>query len=398
MVQVEEVYIARPEELAACCRYLAGTARFGLDTEFVGEDTYHPQLCLVQVSTDERLFLIDPQSAGPLDEFWRLVVDPGRTVIVHAGREEARLCQRFTGQPPGSLFDLQIAAGLVGMTYPIGHGSLVAKLLGIQISKGETLTEWRNRPLTAAQIQYAFDDVRYLLALWQRLDEELRSLDRTEWAREEFRRLALSGQPAEAATNEKWRKLRGAGSLDRRRLSVFKDLYEWREERALRGNRPARSICRDDLLVELARRNPKKPRDLQVIRGLPRRDLDEIFEVIQKARAHPPEQWPELTDREQDPPQLMMVSNVLTAVLGDISARKRLASNLVASNSDLRALVRARRDGRAAIELNSSLLTQGWRAAHILPELLAVLDGKRSVRIGDLKADAPLAYGDDEQR
>src|SRR5262249_11762942 len=152
----------------------------------VGEDTYHPHLCLIQVATEERLILIDPLTVGPLDAFWKLVTDPANLVVVHAGREEVRLCRLWTGQPPGNLFDLQIAAGLVGLAYPLGHGALVNQLLGVQLTKAETLTEWRERPLTRAQVRYAFDDVRYLLPLWKQLAQRLDRLGRADWAREEF--------------------------------------------------------------------------------------------------------------------------------------------------------------------------------------------------------------------
>src|SRR5205823_9823478 len=176
-----EEIVTTPEGLAACRAYLTGCPRVGLDTEFVGEDTYHPRLCLVQVATSERLFLIDPLSAGPLDTFWKLVVDPANLVVVHAGREEVRLCHLWSGQIPGNLFDLQIAAGLAGLAYPLGHGALVGQLLKIRLDKGETRTEWRHRPLTRAQIRYAFDDVRYLLPLWERLAVRLEQLGRTAW-------------------------------------------------------------------------------------------------------------------------------------------------------------------------------------------------------------------------
>src|SRR5438270_2891144 len=175
--------ITTPEALAAGCEYLAAQTHFGFDTEFVGEDSYHPRLCLVQVATEDCLFLLDPLSCGPLDAFWKLVVDPARTVIVHAGREEVRLCRLWTGATPGNLFDLQIAAGLTGGVYPMGHGNLVHQVLGVRLPKGETLTEWRERPLTPSQVRYAFDDVRYLIPLWRRLSEQLEKLGRAEWAR-----------------------------------------------------------------------------------------------------------------------------------------------------------------------------------------------------------------------
>jgi ribonuclease D len=384
-----EQVITQPDELAACCDHLAACRVFGLDTEFVGEDTYHPHLCLVQVATAERLYLIDPLTVGPLDRFWQLVVDPANRVVVHAGREEVRLCRLCTGQVPAGLVDLQIAAGLVGLIYPLGHGALVGQVLGVRLSKLETLTEWRTRPLTRQQVRYAFDDVRFLLPLWHRLEAQLRQLDRLAWAEEEFARLAGHATPEETAT-EKWRKLRGLSSLDRTRLAIVRELYLWREETAARTNRPARALVRDDLLVEIARRNPRRERDLEVIRGLPRRNLEAILTVVERARTLPPDDLPSMQEREQDPPQMAMVSNILAAVLGDFCARRRLASNLVASGSDIKLLVRAHMQGRPIP--GESLLSQGWRQAHVLPELEAVLHGRRAIRIADAAREAPFAF------
>ena len=113
-----EHVVTKPEELLRCCEHLAQQKLFGFDTEFVGEESYHPYLCLVQVATAERLYLIDPLTVGPLDAFWKVLVDPAHQVVVHAGREEVRLCRHWTGQAPSNLFDLQIAAGLAGLQYP----------------------------------------------------------------------------------------------------------------------------------------------------------------------------------------------------------------------------------------------------------------------------------------
>lgn len=391
MSELREEIVAHPQDLAACCIELAKYPHFGFDTEFVGEDTYHPSLCLVQVATPECLYLIDPLTAGPLDAFWRLVVDPARVVVVHAGREEIRLCRLWTGRTPGNLFDLQLAAGLTGLAYPLGHGTLVHQVLGVQMTKGETLTEWRHRPLTSGQIRYAFDDVRYLLPAWRRMSERLEELGRTDWAREEFERLAMNASPEEPAT-EKWRKLRGLGSLDRRRLAIVRALYNWREEAAAHTNRPTRAIIRDDLIIEIARRNPTRERDLQVVRGLPRRDLDAIIQTVAEARSLPLEACPVALNREQDPPQLTLVASVLTAVLGDVCIRRGLAPNLVAGNNDVKLLVRARLAEQPPP--SESLLAVGWRRTHILPDLLAVLDGRRSVRIADITDDAPLDYAE----
>jgi ribonuclease D len=391
MSDLPEQIITTPEGLAECCAHLAACRRFGFDTEFVGENTYHPDLCLVQVATAERLFLIDPLAVGPIDGFWRLVVDPQNLVVVHAGREEVRLCRLGAGQTPGNMFDLQIAAGLVGLAYPLGAGALIHQLLGVQLAKAETLTEWRDRPLTAAQVRYAFDDVRYLLPAHERVAARLDELGRADWAREDFARMATAASPEEVPV-EKWRKLRGLGSLDRRRLAVVREIYNWREEAAARLNRPARTVVRDDLIIEIARRNPSRERDLQPIRGLPRRDLPAIIDAVERARALPQDQWPRAAEREQDPPQVSLVANVLQAVLGDLCVRRELAPGLVATSSDVKLLVRARMQGAPLPA--ESLLTHGWRAAHVLPEMLAVLEGRRSLRVANVRAESPFVVED----
>ena len=299
------------------------------------------------------------------------------------------MCRLGAGSPPGCLFDVQIAAGLVGRAYPLSHGALVHQLLGLTLNKGETLTEWRQRPLTTAQIRYAFDDVRYLLQLYQRISNRLTTLGRVDWAREEFARIQGSTDPEEVAT-ERWRKLRGLGSLDRRRLASARALFQWRESVAARQNRPVRTVLRDDLIIEIARRNPDRERDLEVMRGVPRREQEAILQTVRAARQLPLEQCPELTDREQDPPQVGLVAGILGAVLVDRCGRLELASNLVASGNDLKQLVRARLTGS---ELPTTVpLTRGWRQQVLLPELLAILDGQRLVRIADVASETPLGY------
>src|SRR5207302_10965677 len=157
-------------------------------------------------------------------------------------------------------------------------------------------------------------------------------LSRIEWAREEFARLTATAAPEEPGIShtERWRKLRGLGSLDRRRLAIVRELSRWREEVAARINRPARTIVRDDLLIEIARRNPTRERDLSVIRGLPRRDLPAILQAVQQARDLSLDLCPELAEREQDPPQVALITNVLMAAHGDFCGRHSLAANLAA--------------------------------------------------------------------
>src|SRR5262249_34900150 len=254
MKPLPEYIVTDPGGVRACCDDVAASPHVGFDTEFVGEDTYVPDLCLIQVATPNARYVLDPYDCGPLDEFWNLMGDRRRVVVVHAGREEVRICNGAIGRPPGNLFDVQIAAGLLGLGYPLGYGPLIQAVLRKRLHKGATLTDWRKRPLSQEQIHYAFDDVRDLLAGWERMDAELTKLGRTEWAREEFdsfvRRSLMDGGEV-----ERWRRLKGVANLDARRLAVVREVYRWREEAAAKRNRPARTVLRDDLVVEVAKRD-----------------------------------------------------------------------------------------------------------------------------------------------
>jgi ribonuclease D len=191
---------------------------------------------------------------------------------------------------------------------------------------------------------------------------------------------------------ERWRKLRGLGSLDRKRLAVVRELFAWREEVAERQNRPARTVLRDDLIVEVARRGPKTERDLQVLRGLPKHDHAAILDAVRRGRATPPEMLPALMERDNDPPQVGQVTSFILALLGDLCSRWALTPGLVTTNHDVKLLVRARWQGKPPPA--ESTLTHGWRGRHLLSVVQAILEGRQGVRVGDVRAAAPFAWDD----
>jgi len=395
MKPLPEYIVTDPDGVRACCADVAASPQVGFDTEFVGEDTYVPDLCLVQVATPNALYVLDPFDCGPLEEFWNLIVDPTRVVVVHAGREEVRICNGAIGRPPSTLFDVQIAAGLLGYGYPLGYGPLVQAVLRKRLQKGETLTDWRRRPLSQDQIRYAFDDVRDLLALWKRIDGRLTRLGRSAWAREEFasftRRALMEGVEV-----ERWRKMKGVSNLDGRRLAFLREVYHWREEAAAKRNRPARTILRDDLLVEIAKRAPRREDEITSLRGVGRVDLAGLMEAIDRARRLPEDQWPEEVERDNDPHAVALVASLLNVVLADWCAREELTTPLVATSADVRRLVRAAANGEPAPA--DSALTGGWRKDHVLPVLQEVLEGRRALRVKSLNGDAPLEYGHVRQK
>jgi ribonuclease D len=383
-----ETLVTQPEQLAACLGHLAQAPVIGFDTEFVGEDAYRPELCLIQIATPDHLFVIDPVSCGPLAGFWDILTGPARTIVVHAGREDIRICYFATGKSPAGVFDVQLAAGLAGFSYPIGYAGLVQELLGQRMSKGETLTDWRRRPLLPGQLRYAFDDVRYLLPVWRRLTDRLHRADRLAWATEEFAGFVRKATADEMAA-ERWRKVKGIGGLDRRGLAIAREVFGWRDSFARRVNRPPRMLLRDDLVVEIARRAPTQLDELQSLRGLPRGEPDAILQAVHRANALPLADLPELEPRDNDPANIVLLANLLGVVLADLCGRRKLAANLVASGQDLRSLVRCQAAGQAPPDIP---LTRGWRATAILPELLAILDGAHAVRVVRPSSAAPLGY------
>jgi ribonuclease D len=385
MIVDKSDFLALVSDLGQC-------REFAFDTEFVGEDTYIPVLCLIQVATRDALYLVDPIAIQDVTPFWKLVADPANTVIVHGGREEVRLCRQWSGSPPGNLIDLQITAGMLGMGFPTGMASLVQTVLGHRLSKSETLTEWRARPLTLAQRNYAYDDVRYLLEINDRLNARLAELDRLEWAREEHARFVeLTDPEIIAGREERWRKVKGSSQLDRRQLCLLRALHAWRETRAHEANRPVRTVMRDDLLVEISRRHPGRPGDLQMVRGLSKKDIDGILATVEAADAIPEDQWPEVLERDSEATHVQALSGLLQTVFMAMCAEMKLAPGLTCTMGEIRDLLRCRLTGPA--EPTEGLLITGWRRKHVLPRLLAVLDGRVAFRL-NLESDKHLTWFD----
>jgi len=387
----EESLVATPAGLKELVEHIREERRFGFDTEFVSEDTFEPVLCLIQVATSQRLAVVDPLSVGELGEFWDLVLDPEIDVVMHAAGEDMRICLMRTGSLPRRVFDVQIAAGLVGYSYPLSHTNLVGQALRTTISGSETRTDWRRRPLTPAQVRYALDDVRYLLALQDRLGSELDRLGRREWAESEFRDFMTSVE--ERADQDRWRRLPGLHQLNRRALEGARRLSEWRENEARRQNRPMRQVMRDDLLVAVAKRMPANRRDLEALRDFNRPGLlqraNEILAAVEAARAVPDDQLPELAPRHDDAPGASTVANLMAAALAQCCLENKVAGSLVANTSDLKRLIRWRLDG--CPEGRRPSLAEGWRGELCGRLLLDVLDGRRALRVVDPSSEFPVS-------
>lgn len=384
--------ITTPRELRELLDHLRMVGRFAFDTEFVSEDTFEPVLGLVQVATADRLALVDPLEVGGMTPFWELVLDPAVEVVMHAAGEDLRIMRLRVGELPRRVVDVQLAAALVGYGYPISLSNLIRQELGVNLSSGETRTDWRRRPLSDAQVRYAIDDVRYLLEVADRLGERLAAEGRTDWAEAEYQRL-LEAIASRSDDEERWRRLPGLHQLSRRGLEAARRLSEWRLDQARRSNRPMRQVLRDDLLVGIARRMPANRRDLEALRDFNRPHLlsksQEILDVIAAVRQVPDEQLPEHAERRDEGAGLSMVVSLLAATLNQCCAEQQVSASLVGSSGDLKDLVGWHVAGRPADR--PPALACGWRAEVCGRVLDEVLSGRRALRIVDPSADVPVA-------
>jgi ribonuclease D len=387
---VKHELITTDQQLAELCSVLATAPRIAFDTEFVSEDTYRPQLCLVQVAAAGRLAVIDPLKGADLKPFWQILADGDHETIVHAGRQEIEFSLAAVGRLPKRLFDVQIAAGMIGLEYPASYGSLVSKILNETPQKGETRTDWRKRPLTDRQIEYALADVDHLDQLRDKLGERLARLKRTEWFASEMTDWIDEVQNAQ--NRERWRKVAGSSGLPPRGLATVRELWNWRESEAARRNCPVKRILRDDLIVELARRRSVDPKQIRAIRGMERgdlaRSLPDLSAAIDRALKKPDDECPRVV-RTDNNSQLNLLGQFLSSALGSICRAAEVAPSIVGTASDVRELIAFRLSGGKG---DAPLLAQGWRAEVVGQVLEDLLRGKLSIRIVDPRSDQPLAF------
>ncbi|MAT70028.1 MAG: ribonuclease D [Planctomycetaceae bacterium] len=383
--------ITRQDQLDELCRRLRTAPEIAFDTEFVSEDTFYPELCLIQIATRDEMAVVDPQEVD-VTEFWQLLVDGDHATVFHAGREELNFILRAVGAAPKRLFDVQLAAGFCGNEYPASYGAVVGRILGEKPHKGEQRTDWRRRPLTAAQIEYALEDVRYLLPLYDKLTKILTKLERLDWFQEEL--VSWRDEVIAAQDRKDWRRVSGIGSLRGQQLSIIRELWFWRQEEAQRRNSPPKRLLRDDLMVEIAKRKIAKPDQILAIRGLQRnalkRNVDALAECVRRGMDAPPEKFSK-GRRGELPTQLNLLGQFLTPALTSICRRAEVAASLVGTASDVRDLI-AERLGYGRDEDTPPRLLAGWRAelvGNLIDDLLA---GRKSIRITNAKKEDPLAF------
>lgn len=387
--------ITTQAEFDALCERLRQASQIAFDTEFVSEHTYRPRLCLLQFATREEQVAVDPFDIPDLSAWWEIMADDETEIIVHGGREEILFCWNSIGQAPRKLIDVQIVQGLLSRGFPLSHAALVQKVLKKRVHGKETRTDWGHRPLTTKQIEYAVEDVLHLINIAEKQKTRLKSTKRARWALEECEQFVESLVEIQKQRHTAWLKLPKIGRLHHRELAVARELFLWREQTAEKLDKPVRSLLRDDLLVDMAHRQPRtekevlSTRDMQ--RGSYRRHIPEMLHVIEQASQLPEREWPRLPEQVQDQSKQEehVLGKLLAIALANQCAELDISPSLLATSNDLRDFVRWYQEKKKPVPPK---LASGWRYEICGQVLEDLLDGKVSLRVADPDSDHPLIF------
>lgn len=374
----ETVYVRDAQALEALVAGMTGAPVLAVDTEFMRERTYWARLCLIQIASAETCAIVDPLAVEDLSPLWSLLRDPGTVKVLHAGQQDLEIFWRLMGETVRPVFDTQVAATLAGFPQQVGYGALVKELVGVELDKSDTYTDWAKRPLSDTQVTYALNDVRYLTKVYTELVERLRRHGRLPWLEGDFRRLEDEAS-YRIEPDEMFRRIKRLSTLNRRQLGVLQKVVAWREREAQRRDIPRRWVIGDESLVEIARRAPADRVTLGAVRGvadkLAKSAYTAVLEAVAEGIALDEADLPRLDKRRRRPADIDGAVDLMAALVRLRAKQHDVAVPLLASRDDLEHL--------AAGEREESPLLEGWRRDIIGEELLSLLDGELSLTLVD---------------
>ena len=350
--------------LAAACRRWSDAGLVGLDTEFVQKRTYFPRPALLQVSDAEGVILVDPTKISDCSPLAQMLNNPSVLVVMHACTEDLKVLEVMTGSTPRRIFDTQLAAAFVGHRFSLGYRELVETVLNIALDKGETRSNWLERPLSHSQEHYATLDVLYLLPLYRHLSAKLHRMQRSAWLEEEFghqRRI----QAADSRPDASYLRIRGRGALHPARHAVLRRLSAWREREAMRRDMPRRHLLCDEALIGLAGAPVPTDGRLRPASGLSdrfrRRYGSAVARRIHAALADGPDNLDRRTDMRPHTDTL----DRMRAVVHQTAQRLDMPQELLATRRALESLLEAMLNRKPV-----PTEFMGWRQAVVTPALL----------------------------
>ena len=344
------MYISTHQALLDFCQRAREFDAIAVDTEFLRERTFHPRLCLVQIATPAESVAVDPLVIDDLSPLAELMADESVTKVFHACSQDMEVMLHTVGVLPRPIFDTQVAAAFLGERQQISYGALVQTFCGVSLPKTESLTDWSRRPLTDKQIEYAIDDVKYLIVAYTEMMSRLRELGRVDWVLDELRPLA--------------------------------DESHYREDRAERRNIPRKWVMSDDTLLALVKRNPVRVEEFRSIRGtdqLGERDVDGALMAIKRGASCPHDRLPLLVrGHRQISPELESVTDLMYALIRLVAERSGVATSVIASRDDLADYIEHPEQSR---------LREGWRFELVGSRLDDLLSGNMGLTVKDGKIE-----------
>ena len=370
--------ITNTDALRAFCAPLHSEPFITVDTEFMREKTYWPQLCLVQIGGRNAAIALDPLADGmDLTPVYELFDDRDVTKVFHAARQDLEIFLHLGDRLPEPLFDTQVAAMVCGFGESVGYEQLVLKLANARLDKGSRFTDWAMRPLSDRQISYAMADVTHLRVAYEKLRDQLERENRTKWIEEEMEVLrdpaTYRPDPREVYQRIKGKKSNGQF------LSVLRELAAWRELEAQRRDVPRNRVLRDEILLEIAHHTPKNSQTLRRTRGLGEKAAhgpigSAILDAVKRGLKTPKAQWPQLPTKPELPRGIGPTADLIKVLLKKVSEDANVAGRLIASSADV--------DLIAGLGENADVLAlRGWRREIFGKDALRLRAGELALAI-----------------
>ena len=381
--QQDYEYIDSNDGLARFCARIGEASYCVVDTEFIRESTYYPELALIQIASGDQLACIDPLAITEFAPLAELLVKPDLLKVFHSPSQDLEILYQKFGSVPTPVFDTQLAAAVLGYNHQVSYADLVQQITGVTLDKKHTRANWLRRPLSLDELNYAMDDVRHLMAVYEALNQKLDSTRRSSWIEKDLRAMSDS-ENYQVDKSQLWRRLKGVLKLKGEKLQIASDLCRWREDLAQRQNRPRRWIAKDDALVEIARQKPENSEALTRIPELSektaRRYGDELLKIIAQAERVDPAQWPQHDKFRSLSKKQLALGDCLMALCRKLADQNQIALATLATRKDIDNLI---------LNQKSSRLTQGWRFSMAGEQLLEFIHGQSAISVDneDLKLD-----------
>lgn len=372
--------ITQTTELASVVEKLARAKFVTVDTEFIRETTFWPELCLIQIADDDDVYLIDPLANGiDLQPFWSLMADESVLKVFHAARQDVEIIYKMGNLIPHPIFDTQVAAMVCGYGDSVSYDALVQKVTGKQIDKSSRFTDWRRRPLSEKQLRYAAADVTHLRDVYRHLQVSMDDAGRSHWLSEEMDVLTSPAtydlKPEDAWTRLKMRVRKP------RELAVMQSVAKWREEQARERNVPRGRVIKDDAIYEIAQQQPRDTEALGRLRAIPRgwersQHAKGLADAVNEALAVPDDELPKLAKPRRSPEGASAAAELLKVLLRLVAEREGVAAKVLATSDDIDQI--ATSGEKAEVQT-----LQGWRREIFGEEALRLLRGEVGLAFQD---------------